>query len=80
MKQITDILMSKQFLIGVGVGVAGVYLYNRYMAKEPMSNAGGSSTDQCCYDYDTDRCGVVEGACSDYGYTRSNCCAKYFRK
>lgn len=41
MKQITDILMSKQFLIGLGVGIAGVYAYNRYMTKEVTSNAVG---------------------------------------
>lgn len=50
MKQITDILKSKQFLIGVGVGVAGVYLYNRYMAKEQTSNAGGDKEYKCCCD------------------------------
>jgi hypothetical protein len=41
MKQITDILMSKQFLIGLGVGIAGVYAYNRYIRKENISNASG---------------------------------------
>lgn len=33
MKNITNILMSKQFLIGLGVGIAGVYAYNKYIKK-----------------------------------------------
>jgi hypothetical protein len=65
-------------IVGAGVGAFLLvrYMLNKRNENEAKSNAGGSSTDQCCYDYDTNRCGVVEGACSDYGYSRSNCCAK----
>jgi hypothetical protein len=62
MKKITDVLMSKQFLIGLGVGIAGVYAYNMYMKKEDTSSAEGgfrmdcpcgtikctTSCDECC--------------------------------
>jgi hypothetical protein len=47
MKQITDVLMSKQFLIGLGIGVAGVYAYNMYMKKENTSNVSGVAKRYC---------------------------------
>ena len=67
MKQVTDILMSKQFLIGLGVGIAGVYAYNRFMQKEETSNAYGRKRGKAC-------------TCADgtTGYCISsceNCCA-----
>lgn len=78
MKQITDILMSKQFLIGLGVGIAGVYAYNRYMTKEVTSNAigriarGGSvnkATGKNCL------CGKFPNSIGRYcTSTCSNCC------
>lgn len=34
MKAIMDIVKSKNFLIGVAVGVVGLYAYNRYMKKD----------------------------------------------
>ena len=47
MKQITDVLMSKQFLIGLGVGIAGVYVYKMYMKKEATSSAEGGFKMDC---------------------------------
>ena len=41
MKEITNVLKSKQFLIGLGVGFAGYWAYNKYMSKEGTSNASG---------------------------------------
>jgi len=34
MKKILDIVKSKNFLIGVAVGVAGLYAYNKYANKD----------------------------------------------
>jgi hypothetical protein len=34
MKTVLDIIKSKNFLIGVAVGVAGLYAYNRFMRKD----------------------------------------------
>ena len=43
MKEITNVLKSKQFLIGLGVGFAGYWAYNKYMGKEATSSASGVS-------------------------------------
>ena len=37
MKTVLDIVKSKNFLIGVAVGVAGLYAYNRYIKKDEVS-------------------------------------------
>jgi hypothetical protein len=42
MNEVIDILKSKQFLIGLGVGYAGYLAYNHYMKKEATSSASGS--------------------------------------
>jgi hypothetical protein len=34
MKTVLDIIKSKNFLIGVAVGLAGLYAYNRFMTKD----------------------------------------------
>ena len=41
MKEIINVVKSKQFLIGLGVGIAGVYVYKMYMNKENTSSASG---------------------------------------
>lgn len=48
MKQITDILKSKQFLMGLGIGFAGYWAYNKYMRKEATSSASGSRSYCTC--------------------------------
>lgn len=44
MNEIINVLKSKQFLIGLGVGIAGIYVYNNYMRKENTSSASGKVT------------------------------------
>jgi len=41
MKNVTEILKSKQFLMGLGIGFAGYWAYNKYMKKESTSSASG---------------------------------------
>lgn len=41
MKKIIDIIKKKEFLIGLGVGIAGFYAYNKYIKKQTISSADG---------------------------------------
>lgn len=39
--KVMDLIKNKHFLIGVGVGLAGFWAYNKYMKKETTSSADG---------------------------------------
>ena len=57
MKEITNVLKSKQFLIGLGVGFAGYWAYNKYMKKEAVSNIGGVIGSRKSTRYGNSACG-----------------------